>query len=172
MGESMTRRLWDTVRGPALGLAIGIGLGLGAGAVHVGEARQTTPAVAPQDRTAAAVETWAPQFPRPGATKIFENDRVIVWDQIYQDQPFMHRHVRDQLNIVLEDGPIKIVDAAGVERVTPSPNKGKIGLIGYFKAGLGPHSEVAVDPNRRPRIMYIEFKGTEPAELVNGRWPK
>jgi hypothetical protein len=103
---------------------------------------------------------------------VFENERVIVWDQIYQDQPFMHRHVRDQLNIVLEDGPIKIVDEAGTERVTPSPNKGKIGLIGYFKAGLGPHSEVAVDPNHRPRIMYIEFKGTEAAGLVNGRWPK
>src|SRR5882757_3980741 len=110
----MTRRLWDTVRGPALGLALGIGLG--AGAVHVGEARQTTPGVGQQNNKDAAVETWAPQFPRPGATKIFENDRVIVWDQIYQDQPFMHRHVRDQLNIVLEDGPIKIVDAAGNAR--------------------------------------------------------
>jgi len=73
---------------------------------------------------------------------------------------------------VLEDGPIKIVDPAGVERITPSPNKGQRGLIGYFKAGLGPHSEVAADPNRRPRIMYIEFKGTEAAELVNGAWPK
>jgi hypothetical protein len=165
----MTRRLFDKLRGPALGLAIGLGLGTPLG--HVGEAWQTNPARQPQAGN-TAVETWAPQFPRPGASKIFENERVIVWDQIYQDQPYMHRHVRDQLNIVLEDGPIKIADAAGNERVTPSPNKGKIGLIGYFKAGLGPHSEVAADPNRRPRIMYIEFKGTEPAELVNGRWPK
>jgi hypothetical protein len=166
----MARRVFKTLRGPALGMALGVGLG--AGVVHVGEARQPNQPREPQRGNTAAVETWAPQFPRPGATKIFENERVIVWDQIYQDQPFMHRHVRDQLNIVLEDGPIKIVDAAGVERVTPSPNQGKIGLIGYFKAGLGPHSEVAVDPNRRPRIMYIEFKGTEAAGLVNGRWPK
>jgi hypothetical protein len=163
----MFRRVVKTLRGPALGLALGIGLG--AALVHIGEARQ--PAQAPPAGK-ATVETWAPQFPRPGASKVFENERVIVWDQIYQDQPFMHRHVRDQLNIVLEDGPIKIVDAAGTERVTPSPNKGKIGLIGYFKAGLGPHSEVAADPNRRPRIMYIEFKGTEAAGLVNGAWPK
>jgi hypothetical protein len=69
-------------------------------------------------------------------------------------------------------GTREIVDAAGNERVTPSPNKGKIGLLGYFKAGHGPHSEVAADSNRRPRIIYIELKGTEPAELVNGRWPK
>jgi hypothetical protein len=166
----MVRRVFVTFRGPALGLALGIALG--AAVVHVGEARQTNQGRPSQGGNAAAVETWAPQFPRPGATKIFENERVIVWDQIYQDQPFMHRHVRDQLNIVLEDGPIKIVDAAGVERVTPSPNKGKIGLIGYFKAGLGPHSEVAADPNHRPRIMYIEFKGTEAPGLVNGAWPK
>jgi hypothetical protein len=165
----MTRRTFETLRGPALGLALGIGIG--AVSVHVGEAGPTSQAREPQGGR-AAVETWPPQFPRPGATKVFENERVIVWDQTYQDQPFMHRHVRDQLNIVLEDGPIKIVDAAGTERVTPSPNKGKIGLIGYFKAGLGPHSEVAADPNRRPRIMYIEFKGTEAAELVNGAWPK
>ena len=26
--------------------------------------------------------------------------------------------------------------------------------------------KVAADPNRRPRIMYIECNGTEPAELV------
>lgn len=165
----MADRLLRRMRGPALGLALG-GV-LGATLVHVGEARSSGPA--PQTQAgAAAVETWAPQFPRPGATKVFENERVIVWDQVYQDEPFMHRHVRDQLNIVLEDGPIKIVDVAGKERVTPSPNQGKIGLIGYFKAGLGPHSEVAADPNRRPRIMYIEFKGTEAGELVNGRWPK
>jgi hypothetical protein len=164
----MIRRAFERLRGPAVGLAAGIGVG--AALVHVGEARQTGQADTRAGKP--AVETWAPQFPRPGATKVFENERVIVWDQIYQDQPFMHRHVRDQLNIVLEDGPIKIVDAAGAERVTPSPNQGKIGLIGYFKAGLGPHSEVAADPKRRPRIMYIEFKGTEPAELVNGGWPK
>jgi hypothetical protein len=56
-----------------------------------------------------------------------------------------------------------------------SPNHATIDLIGYFKAGRHPHSEVATDhPKCRRRIMYIyiEFKGTELTDLVNGGWPK
>ena len=155
------------VRGPLFGVIAGIVLSFLFG--RIGDAMQS-------GRTAASangvVETWPAQFPRPGATKVFENERVIVWDQIYQDQPFMHRHVRDQLNILLEDGPIKVTDGTGTERLLESPNKGKTGVIGYFKAGLGPHSEVTADPAHRARIIYVEFKGTEPSTLVDGRWPK
>lgn len=117
--------------------------------------------------------TWAPQFPRPGAVKVFENDHVIVWDQTYTDEPFMHRHIRDELNILMEDGPSKLMDEHGVIRLTEHVGPtGKTGILGYYKAGLGPHAEWAADPNHRPRAIYIEFKGTEPASLVNGRWPK
>jgi hypothetical protein len=155
------------LRGPLLGAVAGIVFTSLFG--RMGDAMQTARLSA---AAAPTGETWPAQFPRPGATKVFENDRVIVWDQIYQDQPFMHRHVRDQLNILMEDGPIKVTDATGTERLLTSPNKGKTGVIGYFKAGLGPHSEIAADPTRRPRIIYIEFKGTEPSTLVDGRWPK
>lgn len=127
-----------------------------------------------QNPTARSDErTWAPQFPRPGATKVFENDRIIVWDQVYADEPFMHRHIRDEFNILMEDGPTKLMDEHGQVRLTEHVGAtGKPGVLGYFKAGLGPHAEWAADPNHRPRAIYIEFKGTEPAALVNGRWPK
>jgi hypothetical protein len=163
----MVSRVYRRFRGPVLGLVAGLLVSSMFG--RIGDAMQSGRTSAGTNGT---VETWPAQFPRPGATKVFENERVIVWDQIYQDQPFMHRHVRDELNILMEDGSIKVTDAAGVEHPSASPNKGKTGVIGYFKAGLGPHSEIAADPARRPRIIYVEFKGTEPSTLVDGRWPK
>ena len=36
--------------------------------------------MAPRAHQAAA--KYPPQFPREGATKLFENDRIIVWEQV------------------------------------------------------------------------------------------
>src|SRR5438477_4636025 len=71
--HSMIRRSFEKLRGPALGVAHGLGLDVPLG--HVGEARQTNPPREPQVGN-SSVETWAPQFPRPGATKVFVNERV------------------------------------------------------------------------------------------------
>jgi hypothetical protein len=151
----MAGRSLETLRGPAPAGALGLGSGL----VHVGEARRTDQARTPQGEP--AVETWAPQFRRPSATRaFFENERVIGWGQIYQNQAFMHRHVRGKSKIVIEDGLLTVMERAGNERVTPSPNKGRIGPIGCFKASLGLYSEVAADPNRRRRIMYMSSKAS------------
>ena len=78
--------VYRRVRGPLIGVIAGILLSLPFG--RVGDAMQNGRTSAGANGT---VETWPAQFPRPGATKVFENERVIVWDQIYQDQPFMHR---------------------------------------------------------------------------------
>ena len=37
---------------------------------------------------------YPPGYPRPGATKLFENDRVVVWDIGWLKQEYpVHRHV-------------------------------------------------------------------------------
>ena len=48
---------------------------------------------------------WPPQFPREGATKLFENDHVIVWEQVGRPkEAFQHKHIRDILNIGIDPG--------------------------------------------------------------------
>ena len=119
--------------------------------------------------------TWAAEFPSPGAVKVFENDRVIVWDKKLTAEPYMHKHTLDSMEILLEDGPVRGVNAAGrISDVRPNvANEGKLGWIAYIKAGMGPHSMIAADVQKPARLLYIELKGTEPATgLVNGRWPK
>jgi hypothetical protein len=120
------------------------------------------------------VETWPPLFPRPGATKMFENDKIIVWHQVFTGQEYMHRHVLDVVVIRIKGGKVKMMDADG--KVTIRENSGPGGKVPFYstfaKAGFGPHSEVAVDQKNPPESIYIEFKGTEPPGLVNGRWPK
>jgi hypothetical protein len=34
----------------------------------------------------------------------------------------------------------------------------------YSKAGLGPHAEIATDPNNISRSIFVELKGTEPKD--------
>jgi len=53
----------------------------------------------------AASKKWPPQFPREGATKLFENEYVIVWEQVGRPKDaFMHKHIRDILNFGIEAG--------------------------------------------------------------------
>ena len=118
-----------------------------------------------------AAKKWPPQFPREGATKLFENDRVIVWEQVGRPKdPQMHKHIRDILTFGLDSG-------GGIEVVTPpgeTPDRnatqtirsGAVGSLSYTKAGLGPHAEVMKDPNRPGRSIFVELKGTEPKDCA------
>ena len=45
---------------------------------------------------AAQVSALPPPYPREGATKVFENDRVQVWDIAWLKQQYpLHHHVYD-----------------------------------------------------------------------------
>jgi hypothetical protein len=136
-------------------------------------------AVAAQSSGTREVETWAPQFPRPGAEKVFENDKVIIWDEKMSTEPIFHKHVRDVIAVRLEDGAPVIVeqpDGSKPQAAPPQETRGpaKTGprFSSYSKAGLGPHAEHSTDAKRPRHNLWIELKGTEPAGLVNGRWPK
>ena len=121
----------------------------------------------------AKSDSWAPQFPRDGAEKVFENERVIVWDETYTTEPHMHMHMRDVVVVALEDGVGRTVRPDGTSRDIPLKG-GKIPRFSsYMKAGAGPHAEFATDPKRVPRKLWIELKGTElPGLRPDGRFPK
>jgi hypothetical protein len=119
------------------------------------------------DRTA---KKYPPQFPREGATKLFENEHVIVWEQIGRPkEAFVHKHIRDILNFGIDPG-------GGIGVLNPDGSKGggspltetiynkRPNNITYTKAGLGPHAEVMTDPGNPGRSIFVEIKGTEPKD--------
>jgi len=121
-----------------------------------------------------AAKKWPPQFPREGATKLFENDHVIVWEQIGRPkEPFVHKHISDILNFVIRPGK---VDVLGPDLQRPKPGQGGSytkqiysrgsNSMSYTTAGLGPHVELAPDPNNVPISIFVEIKGTEPKDCA------
>ena len=115
-------------------------------------------------------QKYPPQFPREGATKLFENDKVIVWEQVGRPkEAFMHKHIRDILNFGIEPG-------GGITVQNPDGSKGggssftqtiydkRPNNVTYTKAALGPHAEVMVDPSKPGRSIFVEIKGTEPKD--------
>ena len=122
--------------------------------------------VAAQSKPAAG--KYPPQFPREGATKLFENEHVIVWEQVGRPkEAFVHKHIRDILNFPIDNG-------AGIAVLNPDGSKGtgssltqtiyKQPSVTYSKAGIGPHAEVMVDPGKPGRSIFVEIKGTEPKD--------
>ena len=114
-------------------------------------------------QTAQAQKKWPHQYPRAGTTKMFEDDRVIVWDDVTGPEHFMHKHVRDSIYFYIEDGRIEQIDEAG--KITPSGAPQPVPRFGgATKAGRGPHSERSMDASKPRRMFRVEFKGTEPAD--------
>lgn len=87
-----------------------LGIGLLALAAGVG-------GVAAQANRPAAMK-FPPQFPREGATKLFENEHVIVWEQVGRPkEAFVHKHIRDILNFGIDPG-------GGIAVLNPDGSKG------------------------------------------------
>ena len=111
---------------------------------------------------------YPPQFPREGATKLFENDHGVVWEQVGRPkEAFVHKHIRDILNFQIEPGGgIRVLNAdgsqgtgSGLTQTIYKPNS-----MTYSKAGIGPHAEVMVDPSKPGKTIFVEIKGTEPKD--------
>ena len=119
-------------------------------------------------------EKWPPQFPREGATRLFENEHLIVWEQIGRPtEPFAHRHIRDILTFSVEPGRVEVL---GPDLQPPSRqggsfteriySRGDTTLL-YSRSGLGPHVELAPDPDNLPVSIFVEIKGTEPEDCAD-----
>ncbi len=118
----------------------------------------------------AAEERWSPQFPREGATKLFENEHVIVWEQVGRpEQPFTHKHIRDTLTFDVEPGKVEVLEpdrpGQGGSFTDRIYSHGTTNVY-YTRAGLGPHIELAPDPGAIPISIFVEIKGTEPADCA------
>ena len=58
-----------------------------------------------------------PAYPRPGTSKLFENNRVVVWNITWLKQQYpLHRHLYDLVGVYYTDGDRIIVSQAGERR--------------------------------------------------------
>jgi hypothetical protein len=90
---------------------------------------------------ALQAQSVPPAFPREGAVKLIENDRVVVWDVTATegDPAATHEHPLDTVVVALSDGSVTF------ER------RGTV------------HPEDAPGGRGHPRIVAVELKGSSPS---------
>jgi hypothetical protein len=92
-------------------------------------------------------------FPRPGSKKLFENDRVIVWDYTWTTGVAtpMHFHDKDVVVTYLKDGSLKSTTPSGEVVI----NDYSFGTVKY-NARDRTHTETLVKGSQR--AIITEFK--------------
>src|SRR6476620_2623133 len=92
-------------------------------------------------------------FPRPGTKKVFENDRVIVWDSTWTPGVAtpMHFHDKDVVVIFLEDGDLKSTTPDGKEVL----NKYTSGTV-RFNQRDRTHTETLMNGKQRAIITALK----------------
>jgi quercetin dioxygenase-like cupin family protein len=96
------------------------------------------------------------QFPRVGTVKLFETDRIIVWDQTWKAGERIPRHLHyiQAAAVFLEGGMLRTISDQGVPAPPFSRKPGEVTIItSPLKA---PHEEEQVKGS--PRAIWIEFK--------------
>jgi hypothetical protein len=98
-----------------------------------------------------------PPFPRDGATKLFENERVVVWDVAWLRQAYpVHRHVYDYAGVYYTSGDRIVISEPG----TRSPAKTVAWDTFFFRRGVTHSEEGASDEPLR--AVFVEFKEPNP----------
>ena len=93
---------------------------------------------------------YPPPFPRDGATKIFENARVAVWDVRWTvgARTPVHRHPYAVIGVTLAPGKNRGIAPDGVSREN---DLGPVGHVVYAPAGVIHAEEGASTPG--PRVI-------------------
>ena len=119
----------------------------------------------------AQPQTLPPPFPRTNATKLFDNDRINVWDIVWpKGQPTaLHRHVYDQVGTYYRD----LQDARTVSALALVPLRAKRGAlwngyrVGYWpgeRAGRAasryplPEGFLEVTPENQDQPLSVSFR--------------
>jgi hypothetical protein len=102
-----------------------------------------------------------PAFPRDGAMRIIDNNRVAVWDVTWpKGKPtLMMQSKLDLVTIELEDAEVKVTNAKSKTRTVPF----KLGQVRFIEKGVTQKEEGASDPTRH--AIVIELKDVTVAPL-------
>jgi quercetin dioxygenase-like cupin family protein len=103
---------------------------------------------------AAQAQNYPPPFPREGAKKVFENERVAVWDVVWpKGQPSpVHEHRYDQVSVTLVGGAVRVTRLDGSSTV----NHSELGSVTLTTKGTV-HREEGLSDTPQHKIM-IEMK--------------
>src|SRR5262245_49580141 len=112
-----------------------------------------------------------PPFPRTNATKLFENDRINVWDVVWPSgQPTaLHRHIYDQVGTYYQRGGRLITTADGEKRSAVT----EVGSLSNTRKGTTHIEAGTTDPPLR--AVFIELKqpsGLPRAEVGAAAFPR
>ena len=100
-----------------------------------------------------------PPYPRPGTTKILENDAVAVWDVAWLKMKYpLHHHRYDLVGISYAEGDRIITQGDAPGRLVPT----KAWVFQQNRAGVTHVEEGASDPPMR--AVQIEVKSPKPRE--------
>jgi hypothetical protein len=106
---------------------------------------------------ASQVATLPPPFPRPGTTRLLENDAVAVWDVSWLRQKYpLHTHRYDLVGVSYADGDRIITSGDGPGRLVNT----KAWAFQTNRANITHVEEGASDPPMR--AVLIEIKAPAP----------
>src|SRR3954467_7229869 len=107
-------------------------------------------------------QTFPQPFDREGATKVMENDRVIVWDVSWLQRAYpTHRHRYDYAGVYYTSGDRVIVSPQGAR----SPTHTNAWDTFFFRTGVT-HSEEGAGTEPL-RAVFVEFKESGPVGAAN-----
>lgn len=105
----------------------------------------------------ATPQQMVPPFPRPGAMKVFENERVILWEVKWKKglETGMHRHAYDLVAVDLSDAEVRIINPDATTRVSAV----KPGAVIFQEKGVTHNEAGASDVERWAVIAELkDFK--------------
>jgi len=107
-----------------------------------------------------------PPYPRPGAVKILDNDRVQVWNIAWlKDQPTaLHRHIYDLVGVYYEPGDRTIISPEGAKRAVST----KAWDIAFQRTGLTHIEEGVSDAPLRAVFVEMKLPGSYGVDAASG----
>ncbi len=119
-------------------------------------------------------QSYPPPFPREGATKILENESVVVWDVTWvKGRPTpMHRHVADLVGVTLVPGKVRVTLPDGSSR---EGEPDRVGAVSAGGKGLTHMEEGTSDVPRRAILIELKEakkKREAPPAGAEPAWPR
>ena len=116
----------------------------------------------PSQSSPQPAQTYPQPFDRDGATKVLENDRVIVWDVSWLPIAYpTHRHLYDYAGVYYTNGDRVVVS----ERGQRSPTHSTAWDHFFFRRGVT-HSEEGVGTDTL-RAVFLELKEPAPVNAAD-----
>ena len=111
-------------------------------------------------------QTYPPPFPREAARKLFENDRVAVWDVTWPkgQATAMHQHPVDQISVTLVGGAVRVTRLGA----TPVVNESELGSVVFTSKGTVHMEEGLSDVPQRKIMLQLKSSESPSGSPVSG----